>query len=498
MIVSAVGRYARRQVRGRAARTIWRHLIGAHPQPILGAPAQPIAHTLPGSTLRCRLLAWWQQVYTAHTAPRLVLHALLVTLTLLVLIGEQAQGWSQYAYSPRDSQRIARQRLAASRQARPLGEMPAQLVPFRVVLPVVRAPLPEPMMEQLVPVLREPTVDMTPVFSKVHYLGRDESLGDLAREYGISLEALVWSNNLQNGDVLMADQPLRIPRIAGVPHRIVPGETLDTIAARYGVAAESIAAFGPNQLVLNAPLSTGQELFIPGAVAPLPELLLSVRGGYAGVAASKAQPVGIVQDARTNMRAGPDSEYDTIAQFGAGRRAALLARHAEWLKVDIGGQVGWMRADLLAVAPDTVAALPATNDFPPPPPPPQIWVWPAHGAFTSGFGPRWGGFHNGIDIANGAGTPIMAARAGRVIEAGWCSGYGYCVKMSHEGGIGTVYGHLLSHPVVSAGELVKAGEVIGYMGSTYDARGGGYSTGVHLHFTVTVNGRAVNPLNFLP
>jgi murein DD-endopeptidase MepM/ murein hydrolase activator NlpD len=154
-----------------------------------------------------------------------------------------------------------------------------------------------------------------------------------------------------------------------------------------------------------------------------------------------------------------------------------------------------MRADLLQIDAGLIEVLPLSNDFPPLPP---TWTWPTYGAFTSGFGPRWGSFHYGIDIANGAGTPIVAARAGRVIAAGWCSGYGYCVKLRHAGGITTIYGHLLDHPPVSVGQTVKVGQLIGRMGSTYDAGGGGYSTGVHLHFEVKVNGRAVNPLAFLP
>jgi murein DD-endopeptidase MepM/ murein hydrolase activator NlpD len=107
-------------------------------------------------------------------------------------------------------------------------------------------------------------------------------------------------------------------------------------------------------------------------------------------------------------------------------------------------------------------------------------------------------FHDGLDIANKAGTKVYAARAGTVSEAGWCSGFGYCVKIDHGDGVTTIYGHLLKRPPVRRGEAVSAGDMIGLMGSTYDASGGGYSTGVHLHFTIKVNGKAVNPLKFLP
>ncbi|KPV53506.1 hypothetical protein SE17_09295 [Kouleothrix aurantiaca] len=83
-------------------------------------------------------------------------------------------------------------------------------------------------------------------------------------------------------------------------------------------------------------------------------------------------------------------------------------------------------------------------------------------------------------------------------ESGWCSGFGYCVKIDHGGGVVTIYGHMIKKPPVKVGQVVDVGDLIGYMGSTFDRSGGGYSTGVHLHFTVKVNGKAVNPLQFLP
>jgi murein DD-endopeptidase MepM/ murein hydrolase activator NlpD len=107
-------------------------------------------------------------------------------------------------------------------------------------------------------------------------------------------------------------------------------------------------------------------------------------------------------------------------------------------------------------------------------------------------------FHNGIDFANVAGTPIYAARYGRVFEAGWCSGFGYCVRIDHGGGVISIYGHMLKRPVVQVGNIVDMGDLIGLMGSTYDAAGGGFSTGVHLHLTIKINGKYVDPLKYLP
>ena len=129
------------------------------------------------------------------------------------------------------------------------------------------------------------------------------------------------------------------------------------------------------------------------------------------------------------------------------------------------------------------------------------WLWPTFGQITSAFGwrdfqvARW---HNGVDIANAKDTPIAAARGGVVTEAGWCSGYGFCVKIKHANGYSTEYGHLAGQPPVRAGDAVAAGTIIGAMGTTYDRDGGGFSTGVHLHFTIRRSGQALDPLQFLP
>lgn len=117
-------------------------------------------------------------------------------------------------------------------------------------------------------------------------------------------------------------------------------------------------------------------------------------------------------------------------------------------------------------------------------------IWPVNGPITSGFGPRWGSFHYGLDIAAGLGTPIRAAAAGRVIYAGWYGGFGNFVVIDHGGGLATTYGHQ-TQIVVALGDQVAQGQLIGYVGST------GFSTGPHLDFEVRVNGQPVDPLGYL-
>ena len=121
------------------------------------------------------------------------------------------------------------------------------------------------------------------------------------------------------------------------------------------------------------------------------------------------------------------------------------------------------------------------------------WIWPTKGIFSSGYGWRWGRMHKGIDIANNVGTPVLAARSGQVLSAGWNEGgYGYLVEIQHEDGSLSRYAHN-SQILVRPGDAVSQGSVISMMGST------GRSTGPHLHFEILPAGRgAVNPLQFLP
>jgi len=117
--------------------------------------------------------------------------------------------------------------------------------------------------------------------------------------------------------------------------------------------------------------------------------------------------------------------------------------------------------------------------------------------FTSGYGTRTDPFrggaarHQGIDLAAPVGTPIYATAEGTVNEAGYNSGgYGNLIKLDHGRGIETRYGHL-SQILVSPGQRIARGQMIGRMGST------GRSTGSHLHYEVRIDGRAVNPIPFM-
>ena len=110
-----------------------------------------------------------------------------------------------------------------------------------------------------------------------------------------------------------------------------------------------------------------------------------------------------------------------------------------------------------------------------------LFTKPAEGAFTSGFGMRWGSMHTGVDIANTPGTPIRAVAAGTVIDSGPAQGFGNWIRIRHEDGSISVYGHMQTLNV-AVGETVESGQNIAGMGSM------GFSTGSHLHFEIWPDG----------
>lgn len=111
---------------------------------------------------------------------------------------------------------------------------------------------------------------------------------------------------------------------------------------------------------------------------------------------------------------------------------------------------------------------------------------PTVGVLTSPFAYRWGSFHKGVDLANAMNTPIMSVMDGTVIDAGPAQGFGQWIRVRHDDGSISVYGHIESI-YVAVGEAVRAGQVIAGMGNR------GFSTGTHLHFEIYPDG--VNPVD---
>lgn len=110
--------------------------------------------------------------------------------------------------------------------------------------------------------------------------------------------------------------------------------------------------------------------------------------------------------------------------------------------------------------------------------------------YSSPFGYRWGRLHEGVDMASSTGTPVYVTADGVVTFAGWSSGYGRLIKIQHEFGVETRYGHLNAIRV-QVGQRVSRGERIGDMGNS------GRSTGPHLHYEVRVGGEPINPMIYI-
>ena len=117
-------------------------------------------------------------------------------------------------------------------------------------------------------------------------------------------------------------------------------------------------------------------------------------------------------------------------------------------------------------------------------------ITPSKGVITSKFGARKGGTHHGIDIASKAGTPIKASYGGIVSKVDYHSIYGKRIIINHGNGVETLYAHC-SDTFVKNGQKVYSSQHIANVGNT------GRSSGPHIHFELRVNGKAINPVNYI-
>ncbi len=154
---------------------------------------------------------------------------------------------------------------------------------------------------------------------------------------------------------------------------------------------------------------------------------------------------------------------------------------ASWEALDDGGRI--TAAGEIAAAPRNAVSVPSRM--------------PVEGVqLTSRYGMRNHPIlrqrrqHNGVDLAGASGTPVYATADGRVGRAQYFGSYGNYVQIEHGAAMQTRYAHLSSY-TVAAGDNVRKGELIGYIGST------GRSTGPHLHYEVRVDGEAVDPIPYM-
>ena len=174
-----------------------------------------------------------------------------------------------------------------------------------------------------------------------------------------------------------------------------------------------------------------------------------------------------------------DAEEKLMQEIAKKEKEYDKAKYQEWLATSVATQA--------TTSSGASTQVPASSG----------WIKPlASYRITSAFGMRkhpvlgYTRMHSGVDMSAPAGTPIYAAKSGKVTVAGWGSQSGNYVSINHGDGFASIYMHM-THYIVSAGQYVSQGQVIGYVGST------GISTGNHLHFGISYNGTYVNPMNYL-
>lgn len=264
----------------------------------------------------------------------------------------------------------------------------------------------------------------------VEYIAvQGDTINEIALRYNLQAESIAWCNDRSIILVLRPGDVLQIPPVDGACHTVLGTreETIRSVAARYNVENVFDIIDSPYNPTLgnvdpDALLPGGLRIFIPGG---------------------EGEPI--------TWNPGRDLQTDAAGNvvgvnFAPGQSGSCG-------NVTPGGGAFW------------------TNPLP-------------GGTWVRGF---YAG-HTGIDLSAPTNTPILAANSGNVLFAGWSNwGYGYTVVLEHGPAISTLYGHMVSQPPVGCGQFVPAGTVIGYVGST------GNSSGPHLHFEIRSGDTPTDP-----
>jgi len=286
----------------------------------------------------------------------------------------------------------------------------------------------------------------------LHVVQKGESLWTIARRYGVTVDHIVRLNELSDPNKLVVGQKLVIREGEARVHIVQPGETLTSIARLYGLRVQDLIAF--NELTNPNKLSVGQHII----VSPRVQRTHVVAPGDTLWAIARRYEVSVEAIQLANGIADP-------GRLRVGQNLVIPA---------IGGGDDVVAVPAVSRVADQVVSL----------------ATPVQGRVTSRFGPRWGRMHNGMDFAAPTGTPVYAAASGTVTYADWAGTYGRLVIIDHGNGLETRYAHL-SQILVKEGDQVQRGQRIALVGST------GNSTGPHLHFEVRVDGEPQDPASWL-
>lgn len=278
---------------------------------------------------------------------------------------------------------------------------------------------------------------------------------------------------IQNPELVL--QKLLTGAVSQQIHVVQAGDTLSGIAQGYGMSIGDLKAANPS---LNPEkLSIGQQIVLTKP-APLVTIKTVEVATYRQVI-----PFGTEEQQSSTLYKGESS----VKVQGVNGEEQVTSRITRENGIQVSAEV---LATQVISQPVTKVVLKGTKELPPLQGTGKL-KYPVSGAkLSSKFGARWGRMHEGIDLACPVGTPVRAADGGTVIFAGYNGSLGYMVKISHGGGVVTLYGHC-SKLLVSKGDRVYQGQQIAKSGNT------GRSTGPHCHFQVEINGTPKNPLNYL-
>lgn len=238
--------------------------------------------------------------------------------------------------------------------------------------------------------------------ASIYVVREGDTLSEVAEMFGVSVETIVWANNIEGGSISPEDVLIILPT-SGVRHEAEEGDTISSIAERYDASAEDIREY--NQLENDDDLAVGAIIDVPGGEIP------------------EEAPAEKPSQANVQVAAGSSVQTTQNTSVASGYYAH--------------------------------------------PVPGSVVTQRAHG-------------YNAVDFGASTGSSVLASASGRVtksINAGWNGGYGKFIVVEHDNGTETLYSHL-NNVIVSRGQRVVKGQVIGYLGST------GRSTGPHLHFEI--------------
>jgi murein DD-endopeptidase MepM/ murein hydrolase activator NlpD len=301
----------------------------------------------------------------------------------------------------------------------------------------------------------------------------EEKLAELSRKHRERIQAMEEEGSLSYWEVLfkansfadLLDRLNMIQEIAAADKRRM--EELSAAADRVADVQESLTEEKADLEVTRQELDEAQVL-LEEKRAEADELLL--------------QLIARGEEFQALIDESEDLQDELMAEIAQAEKDLKAAEYREWLAT--------------YVPPTTRPG----NDTTPSPEVPSSsgWVCPVpYYTLTSPFGMRihpisgqWK-MHNGVDMSLPQGEPIYAAKSGKVTTTAYqAGGAGYYVSINHGDGFSSVYMHM-THYIVSPGQYVNAGQVIGYVGST------GGSTGPHLHFGISYNGTYVNPMDYI-